>query len=271
MADLGYDADFLSTALAPPVAWDDDADTDPVRTPLDYAHFTVRMHPTRRLAWWVAWNIDGLRLFPSESISRSAESFRLDPRIPAATQTGEAVYSENDLDRGHLARRSDLLWGTLTEARQANSDSFFFTNITPQMADFNQSRRGGAWGLLENAVLEQDGLEERRLTLFAGPVLHPDDPPYRGIVQLPVEHWKVVVYRLDGRLRAKAFVLTQDLDDLERALPDFLDDFDTWLVPLDLLEERTGLTFPSLRAAVEPDELRPAGPVLVTDPGQVDW
>ena len=271
MADLGYDADFLGTALAPPVARDGDADTDPVRTPLDYAHFTVRMHPTRRLAWWVAWNIDGLRLFPSESISRSAENFRLDPRIPAATQTGDAAYSENDLDRGHLARRSDLLWGTLTEARQASSDSFFFTNITPQMADFNQSGRGGVWGLLENAVLAQDGLEERRLTLFAGPVLHPDDPPYRGIVQLPVEHWKVVVYRIDGQLRFKSFVLTQDLDGLQRAVPDFLDDFDTYLVPLGLLEERTGLTFESMRGHAPPTDLQQWDPVLVEDAAQVNW
>ena len=35
--------------------------------------------------------------------------------------------------------------------------------------------------------------------------------------------------------------------------------------------ERTGLTFPSLREAVEPDELRPAGPVLVTDAERVAW
>src|SRR5918995_1139444 len=233
MADLGYDADFLGTALAPPVARDGDADTDPVRTPLDYEHFTVRMHPTRRLAWWVAWNIDGMRLFPSESISRSAENFRLDPRIPAATQTGSAAYSENDLDRGHLARRSDLLWGTLSEARQASSDSFFFTNITPQMADFNQSGR--------------------------------------GIVQLPVEHWKVVVYRLDGQLRFKSFVLTQDLDGLERAVPDFLDDFDTYLVPLGLLEERTGLTFESMRGHAPPTDLQQWDPVLVEDAEQVTW
>ena len=72
-----------------------------------------------------------------------------------------------------------------TRREQANSDSFHFTNITPQMAGFNQSGRGGTWGLLENAVLALEGLEDRRLTLFAGPVLDPADPPYRGIVQLP--------------------------------------------------------------------------------------
>ena len=111
------------------------------------------------------------------------------------------------------------MWGTLAEAQSANSDSFFFTNITPQHEDFNQSGRGGTWGLLENAVLAQEGLEDRRLTLFAGPVLADDDPLYRDIVQLPREHWKVVVYRMDGQLRFKCFVLTQDLDRLESGSP----------------------------------------------------
>ena len=264
MADLGYDADFLDAALSPP---------QPGGGELDYTHFTVRMHPTRRLAWWVAWNIDGLRLFPSDSISRSGQSFRPDPRIPETVQTLNDAYDGNALDRGHIARRSDLLWGTLTEARTANSDSFFFTNITPQHEDFNQSGRGGSWGLLENAVLAQDGLEDRRLTLFAGPVLAKDDPPYRGIVQLPREHWKVVVYRMDGQLSFRCFVLSQDLDRLEgRVVPNFLDELDTYLVPLDLLEDRTGLTFTSLRDNVSSTERRPqVGPVLVSDAEQVVW
>ncbi len=282
MADLGYDPTFLATtdvpALDPPDTPDSPEDpagpTAPgaINEPLDYTHFTVRMHPTRGLAWWVGWNIDGLRLFPSESISRSGERFKLDPRIPADAQTGEVAYADNDLDRGHIARRSDLLWGGLEEAKQANSDSFHFTNITPQHQDFNQSGRGGTWGLLENAVLALDGLQERRLTLFAGPILAADDPSYRGVVQLPVGHWKVVVYRLDGQLRFKAFLLTQNLDDLGgRAVIDFLDDFDTYLVGLDLLEERTGVSFTSLRAADTSAELRPTAPVLITDPEQVGW
>lgn len=268
MADLGYDADFLGTTLAPPQP---SALTAPrLHEELAYTHFTLRMHPTRRLAWWVAWNIDGLRLFPS--ISRSGQSFRPDPRIPEDAQTLNDAYQDNELDRGHIARRSDLLWGTLAEAQKANSDSFFFTNITPQHEDFNQSGRGGTWGLLENAVLAQEGLEDRRLSLFAGPVLADDDPLYRDVVQLPREHWKVVVYRMDGQLRFKCFVLTQHLDRLERVLPDFLDDFDTYLVPLDFLEERTGLTFASLRDTVSRADVRPQdGPVLVTDVQQIGW
>jgi endonuclease G len=262
MTGQGYDLDFLDVALAPP------------RSPdgshlLDYTHFTLQMHATRRLASWVAWNIDGLSLFTGDSISRAGEDFRADPRIPESAQTLDGAYADNELDRGHIARRSDLLWGTLTAARQANSDSFFFTNITPQHQDFNQSGRGGVWGLLENAVLAQEGLQDRRLSLFAGPVLRDDDPPYRDLVQLPVEHWKVVVYRLDGEPRFRCFVLTQDLDGVAEI--DFLEEFDTYLVPLELLEERTGLSFPSLRAIAPSDVRRTDAPVLVVDAEQVGW
>ncbi len=270
MADLGYDSDFLDIPLAPPTAPDDAGHPE---LELAYTHFTVRLHPTRKLAAWVAWNIDGLTLFPSESISRSGERFKIDPRLPQERQTGEDVYADNDLDRGHIARRSDLLWGTtLTEAKQANSDSFYFPNITPQHQDFNQSGRGGVWGLLENAVLAQEGLDDRRLTLLGGPVLAENDPLYRGIVQLPIEFWKVVVYRLDGQVRFNAFILTQDLGDLgERRMPDFLEDFDTYLVPLALLEDRTGLTFTSLRDLAPDIERRTTAPRLVTDPEHVAW
>lgn len=258
----GYDPDFLDAPLAPPES--------PEGTHLlDYTHFSLQMHRTRRLASWVAWNIDGLTLFTGDSISRSGEDFRADPRIPEAQQTLDDVYAGNELDRGHVARRSDLLWGSLAEARQANSDSFFFTNITPQHQDFNQSGRGGVWGLLENAVLAQEGLSDRRLTLFAGPVLSDDDPPYRDLVQLPREHWKVVAYRLDGEPRFRCFLLSQDLDGVAEL--DFLDEFDTYLVPLEMLEARTRLTFPSLRALAAPDPRGVAGPTLVAEVEQVGW
>ena len=267
--DLGYDQSFLGTAIPPPGP----AGSGAGGVVLDYTHFTVGMHPARRLAWWVGWNIDGLTLYPSDSISRSGERFKLDPRLPTEQQTGEAVYADNDLDRGHVARRSDLLWGaTLQEALDANSDSFFFTNITPQRAAFNQSARGGVWGLLENAVLALDGLTERRLSVFAGPVLANDDPTYRNLVQLPREFWKIVIYRVEEELRFKAFVLTQNLDDIEPVVPDdFLDDFDTYLVGLDLLEARTGLQFPSLRDVPLPAEVRVVEPQLVTDATVVSW
>ena len=157
------------------------------------------------------------------------------------------MYAGNDLDRGHLARRSDLLWGTLDEARAANEDSFFFTNIAPQMNDFNQSGLDGVWGLLEDAVLEQAGLERRRLTLFGGPVLTDADVVHRGVL-IPGAFWKVVVYVLDGTLSARCFVLAQEVDPLRVAVT--LDDFATYEVSLNDLEALLSLTFEVAARAV---------------------
>ena len=258
----GYDERFLGIPVPAPRPLDD-ADA-PV---LDSTHFSVTMSRERRLAWSVAWSIDGLRLFPD--IPRERRFFP-DDRLPLDEQTTEAVYADNDLDRGHLARRADLLWGTLEEARAANRDSFCFTNITPQTADFNQAGRGGAWGELEHAVLDLDRLHERRVVVFAGPVLQADDPWYRDLVQLPREHWKVVVYRLGDAIRARAFLLAQDLADVQ---PAYLDGVQTYEVALDDLAARTRLDLSGIplgersrdRAAV------PSTPHLVTSVDDVDW
>ncbi|WP_206446625.1 GNAT family N-acetyltransferase [Agrococcus sp. KRD186] len=238
---LGYDAEFLGEPVAAPTPV-----ADPEAPVLPYAHFTVTMHLQRRLAWSVAWNVDGLALQPG--IPRSSRFF-LDDRLTDEQQTGEAVYRDNDLDRGHIARRADLLWGTVDEAKQANRDSFTFTNITPQLAGFNQSSRGGIWGELENGVLELDELVDRRISVFGGPVLADGDPWYRDLVQLPRDHWKVVVYRVADALRSKAFLLTQDLDGLRTA---YLDAFRTYELSLAELAERTGLSFDGLPGADKP-------------------
>jgi len=59
----------------------------------------------------------------------------------------------------------------------ANRHSFFFTNITPQMDNFNQSGQNGIWGRLENAVLATG---TQRVSVPAGPMLAADDPVNRG-------------------------------------------------------------------------------------------
>ncbi len=84
---------------------------------------------------------------------------------------GNELYSGNRQDRGHIARRADLVWGELDEAQQANRDSFYYSNITPQMDDFNQSSQNGIWGRLENALFEDVDVEDLRVSVFAGPVL----------------------------------------------------------------------------------------------------
>lgn len=214
-----------------------------------YTHFSLALSSSRKFAYWVAWNIDGGNL---KRISRTGIPFIRDPRLDASVQVGDELYAGNRLDRGHIARRADLLWGPLEEAKKANVDSFFFTNITPQMDNFNQSSRGGIWGKLEDAVFEDVDVENLRVSVFGGPVFNPTDRRFRNVL-IPVEFYKVLAFVENGRLKAKGFLLTQNLAQLE-ALD--LNEFRVFQVTLAEIETRCGLTFPrNLKAADAMPEL----------------
>ena len=166
------------------------------------------------------------------------------------------LYASNRLDRGHIARRQDLVWGPPEEAARANRDSFYFTNIAPQHEAYNQSGLNGLWGLLENAILEEVEVEQLRVSVLGGPVFRDDDPVYRGTA-IPRDFWKIVAYVEAGALKAKAFLLTQE-DLLNRIEALGLEPFRLYQLPIAELESRTGLDFGDLKAA--DDRAEPARP-----------
>src|SRR6185503_13327214 len=63
---------------------------------LPYTHFS-------------AVNVDGRQL---RRIPRSGDKWMFDPRIDRILQAGDDIYRQNDLDRGHMTRRLDPVWGT---------------------------------------------------------------------------------------------------------------------------------------------------------------
>lgn len=236
----GFDSAFLSFPVPPPEPTEmivaDLATAKGGGTILAYEHFSLVMSRSRRLARWVAWNIDGSTRY--DDIPRDDQNFRPDPRLPASGQVLNDVYSNNRLDRGHLARRADLLWGPRPDAELANHDSFFFTNITPQMDNFNQAQRYGVWGRLEIALLQV--VDRQRASVLAGPILGVNDPDYRD-VQVPLEFWKLLAYEIDGRPRVRAFLVTQSL--VLGVLPDPLAEFETFSLTIDELQQRTQFRF----------------------------
>lgn len=233
---------------------------------IDYTHFSLALHKTRKMAIWVAWNIDGGSI---KKLSRSNISFKTDPRIPSKYQAGESLYSNNDLDRGHIARRADLLWGSLEDAKKANIDSFFFTNIAPQMNDFNQSGLGGIWGALEDAVFRDVDVDDLKISMIGGPVFNEDDRTYRKL-KIPREFYKVLFYKVNDELKSKAFLLTQNLEDLETLE---LQAFKVYEVTLSELELRCKFRFAAslkstmLEAVLEGSLLR----LPITSLDDVSW
>lgn len=251
-APLGYDPSFLAV----PVPLPSPALGTEVRQ-LPFTHFTVLLQPDRRLAVVTGVNLDGSRLLDLER----GNDWHLDPRVPASEQVGPAVYADNDLDRGHLVRRRDPVWGEPAEAAQANVDSFSYVNAAPQAAEFNQGEL--LWAGLEDYVLQHAQTYQQRLSVFTAPVLAVDDPVYRGVA-IPRRFWKVVAWAAAGSdgepvLAAAGYLLDQSeqLDAVLRAEsatvgapePPPLGPYLTYQVPLVDIATLTGVDLGPLLAA----------------------
>ena len=253
----GYDPQFIGVRLPVPVAA-----TAAVRNDLigaggtriaHYTHFSLAMRRSRRLAAFVAWNIDGNITKPG---SKSA-SWQLDPRVPADAQIDNTLYEGTTFDRGHIAKREDLLWGGQDLAARANDDSFCYTNATPQHEKFNRLAPA-LWKSLEDEIFKQVDVSDLRITLIGGPILAADDQPFlppgapRGTVPvlIPRQFFKIVAYRdnADGRVKALAFRLSQ-ASLLERGPGARLDlsKFKMFQVDVREIESLTGLRMTAFR------------------------
>lgn len=202
---------------------------------LPYHHFSIVMNKVRQMAFYTAVNLDGTKI--DRSIRRD-DNWIADPRIGAQEQTDNSLYKNNDLDRGHLVRRLDPVWGSVAEA--ANSDTFHYTNCSPQHKDFNQNEV--TWLGLENYILDNAIAEKFRVSVFTGPVFRNDDREYLD-VKLPRQFWKVLVMVKKGKLSATAYLLSQK--ELIQTFEAFSDDrrVRTYQVSIQEIEELTGLSF----------------------------
>jgi endonuclease G len=211
------------------------------------------MNGRRRIAFVAAVNLNDNAKYHHDRQGKDRWFF--DPRVDKKLQAGDEFYTDNPLDRGHLVRRADSAWGSTTKAaKQANDDTFHFTNCSPQHEIFNQSAKASSehlllWGNLENHVAKQaKGATKGRLSVFNGPILRPNDRLHRGL-RVPKEFWKVIVYERDsGKPGAVAFLLSQT--QLIKNLPEeefVAEEYRPFQVRVEAIEKKTKLDFGKLR------------------------
>lgn len=165
--------------------------------PIDYTHYSLVMRKDRRIAVFAANNVNAAQ---KVTIPGSVK-WKMDERV-GAYQIGPETYDDNQVDKGHLAKREDVLYGPVPEARAANKATFFYTNAAPQHKNFNQDE----WKKLEDWVLTRAVDFSYRLCVFTGPIVRFDDPLLTDLppelrtlppepAQLPYGFWKVIVLR----------------------------------------------------------------------------
>lgn len=239
----GYEADFLDGWAIPLPMATGDAEQDMRRlrrggsgVELKYRNFSAIISVSRRMPMLTAVNINGEQ---SRRVPR-INTWSFDGRLDKEDQWGDELYFTNALDRGHMVRREDPVWGTVEMAQQANEDTFHFTNSCPQMAGVNQR----AWLSLEDYVLRNAKADGMRVSVFTGPFFREDDLEYRGAL-IPSAFWKVVaIVTEDGRPSATAYKVDQvrELRELEFVYAGYK----TFQISVQQVIDGTGIDFSGL-------------------------
>ena len=132
-----------------------------------YKGFELCYRESYEVAEWVSYT---LTQEEAQNNSGRTYDFRLDPSIT----TGSALpsdYYKSGYDRGHLAPAADMGWSS-----ESVSESFYMSNMTPQLPDFNR----GMWKDLEGMV-RQWAVRFGEVTVVTGPVLEKSAAEYSSI------------------------------------------------------------------------------------------
>ncbi|MEO8572982.1 MAG: DNA/RNA non-specific endonuclease, partial [Pyrinomonadaceae bacterium] len=192
---------------------------DSTATELKYANYSLRINRERRTPIFAAGNIDGSKLWRTQGNGAlpPRPKWSFDPRMDEDFQPDDLIFS-NAMQRGHLFKREDAVWGTDAAAMKlADEHSFTIPNATPMIANFNNVE----WGDLEDIVSDESGLGHK-ISYFAGPIFRSTDRFFSELrsvavpgnelhtgMRVPESFWKIVFWAEGGKLKAAGFVLRQ--------------------------------------------------------------
>ncbi len=177
--------------------------------------------------------------FRPDSAVKSGSAVEADYFLKFLQSDSTYKYDAFGYDRGHLAPSADFRW-----SKKALSESYFYSNMSPQLADFNR----GSWGELEDAIR---GYIYRnpasQLYVITGPFLEDGLPKIeRGInkLSIPKRYWKVVMDLKNKK--AIGFIMPNEA--IKKPLKSFA-------VPINEIEKQTGLDFFSKLSLAEQELL----------------
>ena len=136
-----------------------------------------------RIAEWVCY-----RLTRDEALSNvcgRATAFVKDPAI-TNNFSRASDYARSGYDKGHLAPAADMQW-----SRTAMTDSFYMSNMTPQLPMFNR----GIWKQLETWV-RGVAVVETNIFIVTGPIVTSNDLAHTigaNRVVVPSAFYKVIL------------------------------------------------------------------------------
>lgn len=162
-----------------------------------------------------------------------SNNFREDTLVKTGT-AGKDDYWESGFDRGHLAPSADFRWSA-----QALSESYFYSNISPQKPELNRER----WAEMEDLLRAYVVSQQKKLFVVSGPVFknNTEQIGKKNKVTVPDLFYKVAMDPASGK--SIAFLMPNG--NCSSSLLHYA-------VPIDSVEKITGLNFfPNLNLSEE--------------------
>lgn len=103
-------------------------------------NFAYEWNAGMKHAEWVSFYFDAITC---KDVTKRTDAWDVDPSLPADLQTSQASHANDGFDRGHICASEDRVWSVA-----ANKQTFYYSNISPQLASFNQ----GFWVGIEAQI-----------------------------------------------------------------------------------------------------------------------
>lgn len=204
---------------------------------------------------WVAFSWD--KETSADLVSRGS-SWKWDPSIPFGEQNGveEANHKNDGFDKGHLCASEDRVY-----CKEANDQTFYFSNVSPQIGNFNQFYWAGlesivrGWGRstqsgkFDKVYVVKGGTTNNLLRNFTG-TTKGNDGQYpssdangfsKGGIAVPAYYYMAFLAEKDGKYTAIALLVPHS-EKLSKK-PSSNSDYQQYAVSIDELEKETGIDF----------------------------
>ena len=95
-------------------------------TELKYANYSLVMNRERRTAFFIAGNIEGSQMWKTQGLGGLPKrpQWSFDPRMDDVFQPDDTIFS-NAMQRGHLFKREDAVWGVDADAMKLADEHSF--------------------------------------------------------------------------------------------------------------------------------------------------
>jgi len=165
-------------------------------------------------------------VFMNDSLVSTGSATERDYFIKETTTDGETKYDGFGYDRGHLAPSADFRWNP-----KALAESYYYSNISPQLANFNR----GTWADVESLLRKYIYNSGNELYVVTGGILKDDLPKVsRSInnVTIPEYYYKVAI---DPKAMKAIAFLVPNINDLKEA--------EAYVTSINEVEKLTGISF----------------------------